>query len=182
MLSDMTDQVRQLLLLRHAKAEHTIGVSDHERRLIERGKRDAAAVGEWLMHFAATIDLVICSTSSRTRQTWEAIEHAGVTATEVEFARGVYSAGAAGVMNLVREADPSVQRILVVGHEPTMSWLAERLTGGDGEVGALDHLAEGFPTSGLAVLDCSTDWKHLDDGKASLTHFVVGRGRTHADH
>ena len=165
MLSDMTDQVRQLLLLRHAKAEHTIGVSDHERRLIERGKRDAAAVGEWLMHFAATIDLVICSTSSRTRQTWEAIEHAGVTATEVEFARGVYSAGAAGVMNLVREADPSVQRILVVGHEPTMSWLAERLTGGDGEGGAcraglLDRLEAPRRWQGLIDALCRRPRSH----------------------
>ncbi|HOF62819.1 MAG TPA: histidine phosphatase family protein [Dermatophilaceae bacterium] len=172
----MSDDARQLMLLRHAKAEHTIGVGDHERRLIARGRRDAAEVGAWLLAHKLEPELVICSTAIRTRQTWDAIDHVGVAATEVEYARGVYSAGAAGVLNLIHEADPAVRSILVVGHEPTMSILAERLSEGRGDAEALAELEAGFPTSGIAVLRYAGQWADVDAGGASLEHFFVGRG------
>ncbi|MEI2826085.1 MAG: histidine phosphatase family protein [Dermatophilaceae bacterium] len=172
----MSDDSRLVMLLRHAKAEHTIGVGDHERRLISRGRRDAAAVGEWLLAQKLEPQLVICSTAMRTRQTWDALDHVGVSAAEVEYARGVYSAGAAGVLKLVREADPAMRSILVVGHEPTMSILAERLSEGQGDDDALAEIQSGFPTSGIAVLRYAGEWADVDSGGASLEHFFVGRG------
>ena len=50
-------------VLRHAKAEQTFGVLDHERELTDRGRRDAHAVGEWLAAQEIDADLVICSTA-----------------------------------------------------------------------------------------------------------------------
>ena len=41
--------MRRLLLLRHAKAERSApGASDHERALIERGRKDAVKIGAYM--------------------------------------------------------------------------------------------------------------------------------------
>ena len=40
--------MRTLLVFRHAKAAREPGMSDHDRPLTDRGRRNARAMGEWL--------------------------------------------------------------------------------------------------------------------------------------
>ena len=42
----MSDDVRRLVVIRHAKAE-AVAASDHARTLTHRGRRDAAEAGLW---------------------------------------------------------------------------------------------------------------------------------------
>ena len=58
-----------LHLLRHAKSDRDEGVEDHERSLSRRGREAARRVGESLPAALGAIDLVLCSTSVRTRET-----------------------------------------------------------------------------------------------------------------
>src|ERR1700678_838039 len=57
--------------MRHSRATHKAGFDDVERPLTARGRRDAAAAGSWLRDQDLTPDLVLCSPSCRTRQTWD---------------------------------------------------------------------------------------------------------------
>ncbi len=61
-----------LILFRHAKAEQVVGKPDHERELTARGRKDAHAAGAWLREHELGAELVLCSTATRTRQTWAA--------------------------------------------------------------------------------------------------------------
>ncbi|EWT02229.1 phosphoglycolate phosphatase [Intrasporangium oryzae NRRL B-24470] len=167
---------KTLVLMRHAKAEEGLGKSDHDRDLNKRGRRDATAAGEWLKENGLVPDLVICSTSHRTRQTWEAACHGGANTEFVEYRRSVYLGGAEQVLETVREDAGQMATVLVVGHNPTMAQLTSLLTDGAGSREAHDALGDGFATSGLAVMRYDGDWADLDLGTCELTRFHVSRG------
>ena len=69
--------MRTLVLMRHAKSDYPDGVTDHDRPLAARGDREAGLAGDWLRETAPTIDAVLCSTATRTRQT---LERTGIVA------------------------------------------------------------------------------------------------------
>ena len=60
---------RTLILLRHGKSGYPPGVADHDRPLAPRGERQAALAGAWISQHLPPVDLVLCSTAERTRQT-----------------------------------------------------------------------------------------------------------------
>jgi phosphohistidine phosphatase len=62
---------RKLIVMRHAKAGELPGGPDFERALQPRGQRDSQAAGRWLAAAGFRPDAVICSSSRRTRQTWQ---------------------------------------------------------------------------------------------------------------
>ncbi|MEP6629408.1 MAG: histidine phosphatase family protein [Lapillicoccus sp.] len=167
---------RTLVLLRHAKAEQVPGKPDHDRALTERGRLDAEAAGAWLHAQGIVAELVICSTSLRTRQTWEHAAHGGAQAEFVEYRRAVYQGGTHGVLDCLHEDTGDVRTVVVVGHAPSIPDLASALTDGQGSQTAHTAMGEGFPTSGMAVLRYADDWPELGPGDASLERFHVCRG------
>jgi phosphohistidine phosphatase len=166
-----------LILLRHAKAEHVAGVPDVARELTSRGLRDAEAIGQWFAEHELAPDLVVCSTSARTRQTWETAAESGAEAAEVSFDKRVYNAGVETLLEVIREAPESAGVLVVVGHGPGIPWLAADLAADSGgsEV-AYARMEEGFPTSGLAVLSYSGRWADLGPEDALLEDFAAPRG------
>ena len=81
----MTAQGRQLMLLRHAKAElGGPGMTDFERPLAGRGRKAAARMGRYLAENGLAPDLVLCSPARRTRETWE-IASAALPPAETRF-------------------------------------------------------------------------------------------------
>ena len=64
--------MRRLMLLRHAKTETDAPSGrDQDRRLDERGHRDAAEIGAWLAAHPPFPDFVQVSPAVRAKQTWE---------------------------------------------------------------------------------------------------------------
>ncbi len=64
--------MRRLMLLRHAKTEHDAPSGhDQDRRLDDRGRLDAAAIGGWIGRHPPFPDCVLVSTAVRAHQTWE---------------------------------------------------------------------------------------------------------------
>jgi phosphohistidine phosphatase len=167
---------RTLVLLRHAKTEQVPGKPDHDRELTDRGVRDAAAAGTWLRDQGIAAELVICSTSRRTRQTWEFAARGGAHTEFVEYRRSVYQGGTTGILETIREDAGEVRTLVVVGHAPTIPDLASGLTDGAGSHDAHVAMGEGYPTCGLAVLRYAGGWPDLSDGDCLLERFHVCRG------
>jgi len=64
--------MRRLMLFRHAKTESEAPSGrDQDRRLDNRGHRDAAEIGGWIGRHPPFPDLVLVSHAVRTLQTWE---------------------------------------------------------------------------------------------------------------
>lgn len=170
---------RTLTLIRHAKAEHMQDKPDRDRVLAPKGRRDAQAIGQWLSDpaHAVALDLVLCSTSERTRQTLEGIGAGGAAAMEARFDERIYNASAAVLLEVLREVPDSVNNVGIVGHAPGIPVLATALAHNDsGSSDVLDRLSLGFPTSGLAVLGFDGSWAALAPEAAYLRDFVVPRG------
>ncbi len=166
---------KTLVLMRHSKAAQGLGGPDHDRRLTERGHRDAESAGAWLREQGLVPDLVICSTAVRTRQTWDAACHGGAQAEFVEFRKKVYHGDAGEVLETIREDGADMSTILVVGHNPAMAELTSLLADGEGSSEAHEALSAGFATTGLAVLKCTADWAALEPGGCELLRFHVSR-------
>jgi phosphohistidine phosphatase len=162
---------RTLVLLRHSKTEHVPGKADLARELTARGHRDAVAAGTWLAQHVPLVDLVVCSPSVRTRQTWEGVRGGGVSARLVDERAEVYDADPGTLLDLVRGAADEVRCLLLIGHAPGVPLLVEELA----VAGAGEPLPDGFPTSALALLRFTGDWSALDAGGAQVEHVVVPR-------
>ncbi|MFN8084151.1 MAG: histidine phosphatase family protein [Dermatophilaceae bacterium] len=167
---------RTLILVRHSKAEQVFGKPDHDRELTDRGHRDAKALGEWLHGHGLICDVVVCSTSMRTRQTWEGIEAGGGGTEVIEYARAIYSGGTHGLLQVIRDSGGEADTLMLVGHNPGIAALTSLLADGKGSREAHQALAQGFPTSGTAVLRYSGHWGDITDGSAVLDRFHISRG------
>ncbi len=168
----VTDQFRTLLLMRHAKSDYPTGVADHQRPLAGRGRREAALAGDWLRAHVPSVDAVLCSTATRTRETLE-LTRIGAPATYVDR---LYDATPGAVIDEINEVDADVATLLVIGHEPAMSSVALGLATAEGSnQTAADHISMKFPTSAIAVLRTAEPWDRLTLSSAALVTFHVAR-------
>lgn len=163
-----------MLLLRHAKSGYPDGVVDHERPLAERGEREAVLAGDWIRANAPTVDAVLCSTATRTRQT---LARTGIEA-PTQFLDRLYDSSPGITLDAIHGVDDlfgtAVGTLLVVGHEPTTSQLALGLADG-GDDDAFERMSLKYPTSSIAVLRTSEPWQQLGPRSATLVAFHVPR-------
>lgn len=171
-VATVTNQFRTLLLMRHAKSDYPAGVSDHQRPLAPRGEREAGLAGDWLRAHTPSVDAVLCSTATRTRET---LERTRITA-PASFRDRLYDATPGAVISEINGVDPDVETLLVIGHEPAMSSVALGLATADGSnITAADHISTKFPTSAIAVLRTAEPWDNLTLSSAALVTFHVPR-------
>jgi phosphohistidine phosphatase len=163
-----------LLLLRHAKAERAApGESDHERVLAARGRSDCATMGRII---AGRIeadpgeapDRVLCSSSSRTRETWDLVRVALNAPPQAQYQKPIYEAG--DYLPILRREGGDARSLLLVGHNPTMHDSAVQLLGAEGS-----SLGGRFPTAALAIISFDGSWEELAPGIGRLIAFIQPR-------
>jgi phosphohistidine phosphatase len=173
--------MRRLMLLRHAKTETDAPSGrDQDRRLDDRGHKDAAEIGDWMASHPPFPEAVLVSHAVRARQTWDIAWETmkdRVAVPQVEILPELYAADPAQILESIRTAtipaDP--RQLLLVGHNPGMHEIALMLTGG-GDPAAAKALADNLPTSGLAIFDFDVkDWGAVAYRRGKLVQFVSPR-------
>lgn len=167
----------RLLLLRHAKSSWTDpGLDDHDRPLSARGQKAAPLIGRFLREQKLGPDLVLCSPARRARETWKLASVELRSAPRLLMEEGLYDFGNGGrILDTVRAKADSAKTVLVVGHNPSIERIAQRLVG-KGDAKLRKRLAEKYPTGALAVISFdATDWKTIEDAKGTLAAFVRPR-------
>lgn len=148
-----------LVLLRHGKSDWSGGEPDLHRPLAARGRRQAPEAGRWLARNVAPLDLAVVSPAVRARSTWDlaAAELAEPPPTRVEDA--VYAASPGALLRLVRALPDDRGTVVLVGHNPGMEDLVERLTG------------RWLPirTSELVVIELAGPWPAAGDVEGTVT-------------
>lgn len=166
---------RILVLVRHAKSSWDLDVEDADRPLSGRGRRDARAVGELLVARCLRPDLVLCSTATRTRQTWQGATDGGAGAGEVRFEGGIYHAWVPELLALVRAVPDGVDTLLMLGHAPGIPDLAAHLGVREHGSDMWARLEEKFPTAAVAILAVPGSWTELGKARARLVAYQVAR-------
>ncbi|RAY14964.1 histidine phosphatase family protein [Actinomadura craniellae] len=151
------------MVLRHAKAVEGIGMIDIDRPLNGRGRRDAAATGDWLRETGLVPDRVLCSTAQRTRETLAGL----ALDVPADFEARLYGAEAEDVLAVVRETADEVGTLLIIGHNPAFHEVVHDLTG---------EAPAAFPTCALAVIDLPGGWAEAWPGAGSLTTVRTPKG------
>lgn len=172
--------MRKLLLLRHAKSDRSqssdVARNDHARPLNARGRMAAAAMGNYMREKDCLPELVLCSTSKRTRETLEILLATLGSSPEIQFGRRLYLAEWPKLLEVVRAAPDAASPLLVVGHNPGMEQLAHALAGQPKTIAErkfAKEMALKFPTCALAVLDFKiAGWRAMNPGIGRLADFV----------
>jgi phosphohistidine phosphatase len=155
---------RRLTLLRHAKAQPPRdGQPDRARELSSRGESDAPAMARRLRETGARPSLIVTSPAARALQT------ARLFATEIgyplEFLQreaDLYLATPDEILAVLARQDDAFRNIIVCGHNPGLTELANRLTGA-----GIDNV----PTCGVVVIDsAAATWREFSRG-AVLARF-----------
>jgi phosphohistidine phosphatase len=163
---------KRLFVLRHAKSSwDDPGLDDHDRPLAPRGRRAVAVLAEHLKAHAIEPELVLCSTSRRTRETLAGINAPGEHSIEPEL----YGASTHELLARLQQVPAEVESVMVIGHNPTMQTLVLRLASGAASGEKLEQVQAKFPTGALATLTFESAWSELGQGCARLTAFVRPR-------
>ncbi|MFY1696935.1 SixA phosphatase family protein [Solwaraspora sp. WMMA2101] len=158
---------RTIVLLRHAKAEQPEQMSDSARGLTPRGHSDAAYAGRWLAEHDHWPQVVVCSPARRTRQTWQEASSAG-PAPSVSYEPSLYAGSPGDLLAVVRQLDARHERLLIVGHNPTISNFSALL-----DPQGIDDT--GLRTCGLAVHEFTGDWSQCRPETAALVTAYTAR-------
>lgn len=149
-----------LILIRHAKA-----VRDHEaptdkaRGLTDRGRANAAALGQRLVDLGLVPDLALVSTAERTRQTWAELRGAFPAPCPTAFVEGLYLAETDRLWAEAVAAMTTAETVALIGHNPGLHELCQQLVGPFTASPEAKQLREHLPTAGLAVFSLSpTPW------------------------
>ena len=162
---------RTLLVLRHSKSAYPEDTADVDRPLSDRGRRDAAKAGRWLLAQGLTPDLVVCSTAERTRQTWDLVSDqlgwAGDEPGTLRYDARVYEASPGDLLTVIQETPDEVSILALVGHNPGSAELVLALAGRPGL---------SFPTSALAVIGLRGGWAGTGPGSGTLETVWTPKG------
>ncbi len=120
-------------------------------------------------------DLVLCSTSTRTRQTLAAVLSELQVDPAIEFDERLYMAAPDEMLDLARSVSDTVEAVLLVGHNPGTGMLAGALSG-DGLPEKMSLMRAKFPTTGLAIIELNVNrWKDTVGGCGTLKEFIRPR-------
>ena len=155
--------MKRLTLLRHAKSSWTEpSLADHDRVLSERGERDAPKMGKRMAARKVRPSLIIASSAARARATAKFIAEALKYPAEfLQVEKELYLATPDQILELVCKQEDNFSDLLLIGHNPGITDLANRLLPSIG----LNNL----PTSGVVALDFDTKkWSELAEVSAKL--------------
>ncbi|MGC3955945.1 MAG: histidine phosphatase family protein [Propionicimonas sp.] len=161
---------KTLLVLRHAKSSWRTPDLDIRRPLAERGIADARVAGGILAGY--DLDVVLCSSAVRARQTWENAEAGGAACQDVRYTEAIYHAWTDELLDEVRELPEEAPTALLIGHQPTLSDLVLTLAKPSD---LTQEVAQRFPTAALSVLTYRGAWRTLGAGRATLQRYEIPR-------
>ena len=164
-----------LILLRHAKSSwDNPALDDFHRPLAERGRKAAPMMGAWLAKHDLRPNLILCSSSVRTRETLDLVlPSLGKTPPPIAYEDALYLASATDLLARLKRFPAKSHTVMMLGHNPGYHDFAVSLA----VTGAKDDraaLAAKYPTAGLAVITSDAkSWAKLDATPGHLAHFVT---------
>ena len=121
--------MKTLYLVRHAKSsKDDPSLADRDRPLDERGERDAPKMGQRLAQRGVKPDLILSSPAARALATAQPIAKAlGYKLGDIALNERLYASEADALLGVICALDNKLDSVMLVGHNPEMSDLANRL-------------------------------------------------------
>lgn len=164
--------MKTLYLMRHAKSSWSFDdLTDEQRPLNDRGRDEAPRMGQALAERNIQLDLLLASTAVRSLTT------AALVAKEIDYPHerivvrpDIYHADPVTLLRVVRDSPDEAQSVLLVGHNPGISELANLLSP--------SPLSEEMPTAAILCLHFQVErWAEADTQNAEFYFFDSPRDK-----
>lgn len=155
----------KLILLRHGKSSwDDARLDDFDRPLSPRGLRNVPEMGRRLARRGPAPDLIVSSTAVRALTTARGVaREIGYREDRIREAPELYLASPDEILRVIRAAPAGVATLMVVGHNPGMTELANRL-----DDIRLDHM----PTAAMLCVEFAAgNWSDIRPDEAGLCWF-----------
>lgn len=127
--------MKTLSLLRHATAVRDPRFKDFDRPLEPSGEQEVIRLGAALKDLGAHFDRVVASSAVRTANTGKLLLKAmGIGAEQLETERALYISSVEALLRFIGRVSDEVNHLLLVGHNPELSALANRFSPDLGEL------------------------------------------------
>ncbi|MEM6734955.1 MAG: histidine phosphatase family protein [Bacteroidota bacterium] len=155
-----------LYLIRHSYAENSTNIRDKDRALTAEGLNTVRSLGRHLMKTSFNPSVILCSTALRTRETAiNLAEELEIKEKNIIFKDTIYNAS---VRELLRELNTikksnDTEEVGMIGHNPSITYLAEYLTG--------ESIGNMAPSSLVTILFKNQSWSEISQGSGSLISY-----------
>jgi phosphohistidine phosphatase len=157
--------MKVLYLVRHAKSSwENRKISDFDRTLNDRGKRDAPYMAKLLKDKKLAIDLFLSSPARR------ALSTAKIFANEFDISEekiikneNIYEADRSDLLEMLINTPDSFNSLILFGHNPGITYLSNYLC---------NFETDNIPTCGVISMELDFDsWKYLGNKTCSFRFF-----------
>ena len=157
--------MKKLFLVRHAKSSWKDNrLSDFERPLNKRGRRDAPFMGKLLAQQGVQPDLIISSPANRTSATAKFFcDEINYPFNDVILEPKLYLADSDRIIQILHSVDNKFNNIMLFAHNPGITELSNQIN---------DHQIDNIPTCGIVSLRLSfNSWENLGPDSCEFIFF-----------
>lgn len=165
---------KHLYLLRHAEAAAKEARQDDKaREVTPAGIRDCMHMGAWFTGQQIQFDHMVTSSAVRAAQTAALIaESMKRDASAIRSEDVLYEASVRQLLDHINNLEDGYSHVLVTGHNPAISYLAEYLTKAD--------IGDMSPGS-VAIIRFESGWKEASENTGELLRYVTPEAAAHGD-
>ena len=156
---------RILLVMRHGKSRwDEPGLTDHDRGLTKRGKRDSRRMGKEINARGIVPDVIISSTAKRARSTARRVAKASGYSGDIVYDERLYFGEFGECIRVLSELDYGAGVAMLIGHNPTLEEFVSHFA----------HTQILLPTAALACIDLPIDvWYSFDASTPATLRFLL---------
>lgn len=156
--------MKTLFLIRHAKSDWSINVSDFDRPLNERGKKNAPKMANFLKNLGVRIDSFVTSPAKRALTTCkyfaEVFENENITKVEK-----LYDASSSDFLEVIENLSNEIENVAIFSHNNGITYFANSLTNEN-----IVHL----PTCAVVGFKIETEnWQDFKNSKKEFLFFYT---------
>ena len=157
--------MKKLYLIRHAKSSWSEeGMSDFERPLNKRGKKDLPFMANRLKEFGVKPDLILSSPAKRAQKSAKTIaETINYSADNISYDESLYDSSYTTYRYLLDSLDDKLNTVFIVAHNPTLTEVGERLSGA---------ILTNIPTCSIVCIEFDVkSFKDIEEGSGKIIFF-----------
>jgi len=157
--------MKHIYLIRHAKSSWSEeGMSDFDRPLNKRGKKDLPFMANRLKNFKIKPDLILSSPAKRAQKTAKLIaETIDYNESEIAYEDSLYDSSYTTYRYLLDSLDDKYNSIFIIAHNPTLTEVGERLTGA---------ILTNIPTCSIVCIEFDVkSFKEIKDDSGKILFF-----------
>lgn len=160
--------MKTLYLVRHAKSSWAFDLSDHDRPLGKRGRKDVLKIGAYLAKHQEKPDILISSTASRAFYTALFLcDQMNIDEGKIRLTKDLFHAGVFEIISVIQKA-PECNTLAIFGHNPGFTSTANALA---------NSQIDNVPTCGIVGISFDIKkWSEIQEGAGKQLFFYYPKG------